>query len=200
MEALIAHYGYLAVLVGTFLEGETVLILAGFAAHRGYLQLPLVIAAAFLGTLFGDQLFFYLGRRHSEYLLSKRPHWRPRLERAQTLIQSYRVPIILGFRFLYGLRTVTPFALGMSQIPLRLFAPLNVIGALVWAVSFGYAGYLFGQAMEIFLGDLKRYEYWLFAALAAVGLVIWFVYRVWWEPARARNLSENKGRSEIPED
>jgi membrane protein DedA with SNARE-associated domain len=199
MEALIAHYGYLAVLVGTFLEGETVLILAGFAAHRGYLQLPWVIIAAFLGTLFGDQLFFYLGRRHSEYLLSKRPHWRPRLERAQTLIHSYRVPIILGFRFLYGLRTVTPFALGMSQVPLRLFVPLNVLGALIWAVSFGCAGYLFGQAMEIFLGDLKRYEYWLFAALAVAGLGVWFVYRVWWVPARARSLSENRGRSENPE-
>jgi hypothetical protein len=97
MEALIAHYGYLAVLIGTFLEGETVLILAGFAAHRDYLQLSWVIIAAFLGTLFGDQLFFYLGRRHSAYLLSKRPHWRPRLERAQTLIHSYRVPIILSF-------------------------------------------------------------------------------------------------------
>jgi membrane protein DedA with SNARE-associated domain len=186
MEALIAHYGYLAVLVGTFLEGEAILILAGFAAHRDYLQLPWVIIAAFLGTLFGDQLFFYLGRRHSEYLLSKRPHWRPRLERAQTLIQRYRGPIILGFRFLYGLRTVTPFALGMSQVPLRLFVPLNVLGALIWAVSFGCAGYLFGQAMEVFLGDLKRYEYWLFAALAAMGLAMWFVYRVWWEPARAR--------------
>jgi membrane protein DedA with SNARE-associated domain len=114
MEALIAHYGYLAVLVGTFLEGETILILAGFAAHRDYLQLPWVIIAAFLGTLFGDQLFFFLGRRHSEYLLSRSPHWRPRLERAERLIHNYRVPIILGFRFLYGLRSVIPFALGMS--------------------------------------------------------------------------------------
>jgi membrane protein DedA with SNARE-associated domain len=65
VDALIAHSGYAAVLVGTFLEGETVLVLAGIAAHRGYLDLPLVIGAAFLDTLFGDQLYFFLGRRHA---------------------------------------------------------------------------------------------------------------------------------------
>ena len=39
LTALIASYGYYALFVGTFLEGETVLIAAGFAAHRGILDL-----------------------------------------------------------------------------------------------------------------------------------------------------------------
>jgi membrane protein DedA with SNARE-associated domain len=38
LESILDPYGYLAVLVGTFLEGETILVLGGFAAHRGYLQ------------------------------------------------------------------------------------------------------------------------------------------------------------------
>ena len=72
LESLIDTYGYLAILVGTFFEGETVLVLGGFAAHRGYLDLPGVILAAFVGTLLGDQLFFVLGRWHSEKILAKR--------------------------------------------------------------------------------------------------------------------------------
>lgn len=173
MEALIQQYGYLVVLVGTFLEGETVLVLAGFAAHRGYLQLPWVITAAFVGSLFGDQLFFYLGRRHSGFLLRHRPHWQPRIERAQELIQRYSTLIILIFRFLYGLRTVTPFALGMSKVPARLFVPLNAGGALIWAVAIGGAGYLFGNALELILGDVKRYEMVVLLALLAGGILIW---------------------------
>lgn len=39
LTALIASYGCYALFVGTFLEGETVLIAAGFAAHRGILDL-----------------------------------------------------------------------------------------------------------------------------------------------------------------
>ena len=62
LQSLIDTYGYLAILVGTFFEGETILVLGGFAAYRGYLHLPWVIIAAFVGSLCGDQLFFFLGR------------------------------------------------------------------------------------------------------------------------------------------
>ena len=61
-ENWVTHFGYMAILIGTFLEGETILVLGGFLAHRGYLHLPWVIASAFAGTFAGDQLYFYLGR------------------------------------------------------------------------------------------------------------------------------------------
>jgi membrane protein DedA with SNARE-associated domain len=82
VETFIETYGYPALLVGTFFEGETFLVLAGFAAHQGYLDIPWVILAAFIGTLTGDQVFFYLGRRHSalvQSILSIYPHWLTRL-------------------------------------------------------------------------------------------------------------------------
>lgn len=63
----LSHYGYLALLIGTFLEGETILVLGGLAAHQGYLDLAGVILAAFAGSLMGDQFFFLLGRRRSAY-------------------------------------------------------------------------------------------------------------------------------------
>ena len=58
LQSIIENYGYAAILIGTFLEGETILMLAGLAAHQGYLVLTGVIFAAFLGSLSGDQLFF----------------------------------------------------------------------------------------------------------------------------------------------
>ncbi|MDD2409055.1 MAG: hypothetical protein PHF02_09530, partial [Tepidiphilus sp.] len=66
--ALVSQYGYLAVFVGCFLEGETILLLASYAARRGYLDPWLVWAvAAFAGTL-GDLFFFWLGRRHRSWV------------------------------------------------------------------------------------------------------------------------------------
>ena len=56
LEHLIDAYGYLAILAGTFLEGETILILGGVAAKLGYLDLPWVIVCGFTGSLIGDQL------------------------------------------------------------------------------------------------------------------------------------------------
>lgn len=176
METLIETYGYAAVLVGTFLEGETILVLGGFAAHRGYLALPWVILAAFVGSLCGDQLFFYLGRKHSQTILAIRPSWKARVDKAQRLVGRFQTPLILVFRFLYGLRTVLPFVIGMSSAPKGQFVFLNAVGALVWAVVVGTGGYLFGNALQIILGNLKHYEFMVFGAIAAVGALIWMFY------------------------
>jgi membrane protein DedA with SNARE-associated domain len=74
LESLIATYSYPALFAGTVLEGEAVLIIAGFLAYRGYLELPYVILVAFLGAFLGDQLFFQIGRRVGAAFLEKRPN------------------------------------------------------------------------------------------------------------------------------
>lgn len=173
LEHLVQSYGYLAVLIGTFLEGETILVLGGMAAKLGYLRLPGVIAAAFAGTLAGDQLYFHLGRRHGPALLARRPAWQARAGRIQTLLGRHPAMAILGFRFLYGLRTVTPFIIGMSGISSPRFLFLNALGAAGWAIAIGGLGYLFGHGLEIVLGDLHRYELEAMTATGVTGGLIW---------------------------
>ena len=178
MEQWVATYGYYAIFVGTFLEGETILVIGGFLAHRGYLALPGVVVAAFLGTLFGDQLYFYIGRLKGIPLLERRPAWKRKSERLLKLLRRNEVLLILGFRFLYGLRAVTPFLIGASGIsPLR-YTLLNVTGAAIWAVAIGTAGYLMGHALELVLDEVKRYELWILAAIAGIAAVAWLVRRV----------------------
>ena len=170
---LIADYGYVALFAGTLLEGETLLILAGFAAHQGYLQLPWVIGIALLGGFLGDQIYFWLGRRHGAWVLSHFPRFAPVFERAHTLIERYHEVLIVGIRFLYGLRTVGPLAFGMSEVQAWRFMLFNALGAAIWAVCVGSAGYLFGQALELWLHDLKRVEEALLFAILFVSLAIW---------------------------
>jgi membrane protein DedA with SNARE-associated domain len=178
MEALIARYGLLAVFAGTFLEGETVLILAGFAAHRGYLELPGVMLAAFLGAFFGDQLWFSIGRRGGRGFLARRPALARRVEGVRPWIARHERTVIWSFRFVYGIRSVAPFALGMSGTsPLR-FALLNAASGAVWAVLVSGAGYLLGAGLERILGNLREVEGLVFGAILAAGGVAWSA-RTW---------------------
>jgi len=176
LQSIIEHYGYAAIFIGTFLEGETVLVLAGLAAHQGYLVLTWVILAAFLGSLCGDQLFFYLGRKHSQAVLSRRPAWKKKAERVNRIMNKYQTPTILSFRFLYGLRTVTPFVIGMSRVSVKKFIVLNAVGALIWAAAIGSGGYLFGLALQVYIGKVEHYEVLVFAIIALLGLLIWIVH------------------------
>jgi membrane protein DedA with SNARE-associated domain len=190
LESIIQTYGYWALIIGTFLEGETILVIGGFAAHRGYLSLPLVILAAFIGTLAGDQLYFFIGRKKGNAFLDKRPSWKPHMEKVHILLERYQALLILGFRFLYGLRTVTPFVLGMSRVKTANFIMLNIVGALVWAALFGTGGYLFGAALEIFLEDIKRYERLTFLGMFLAGLAVWALHLYQKYRGRLRNIQK----------
>ena len=174
---LIDTYGYLAVLIGTLLEGETVLLLAGFAAHRGHLDLYTVIAVAVIGGFLGDQVFFFIGRYRGQRFLDRFPKYAPATARAQELLGRYHLPIILGMRFLYGLRAALPFAIGTGPISVPRFQALNLIGAVIWATTVTSAGYLLGHAAEYALGDLKKYEEIAFAVIAIAGIAYWLYSR-----------------------
>ncbi|HZP88482.1 MAG TPA: DedA family protein [Burkholderiales bacterium] len=172
LDQIVSTYGYLAVLIGTFLEGETILIIAGLLAHQGYLDLPWVVAAAFVGSTAGDQLFFSLGRQRGIAALERRPRWRRAAATAQRLLVRHQIWLILGFRFLYGLRTVTPFLLGASGIKPIRFLVLNIIGALIWAVSFGVLGYVVGETLQALVGKIKRLELLVVVIVVSAGLLI----------------------------
>lgn len=169
-QALLTNYGYLAVLVGTFFEGESILVMGGYAAHQGYLSLSGVLVAAFMGSFFGDQLYFVIGRMYGRQFLATRPAWQARVLRVDKLLARYQTIYILGFRFLYGLRTISPFVLGTGRVTASRFVFLNAVGAILWTLSVGLLGYAFGEMVTRYLGFAKAYEAYLFGGVIALGL------------------------------
>ncbi len=178
IDAIIAQYGYLALFVGVFFEGETILIVASFAAHQGYLKLEWVILTAFLGSMAGDEFYFFLGRLKGRAYLRKRPLWQLRAKRVQGLLERHHRLIIVGFRFLSGLRTVIPLSLGMSDIKVSQFIFFNTIGAFAWSVVIGLSGFLFGAALDVLLANIRRYEWHIMAAILAIGVLVWIILYV----------------------
>jgi membrane protein DedA with SNARE-associated domain len=173
LEHLVETYGYGIILVGTFMEGETVLLLGGIAAKLGYLRLPWVVIAAFAGSFLGDQLYFFLGRWHGKALLDRLPQWEPAARRVYDLLDRYRALYVVGFRFIYGLRTVSPFVIGMSRITTLEFFLLNLAGASLWAGGIGTLAFAFGHALEAALGDIRRYEVEVVTLLAGLAALMW---------------------------
>lgn len=176
LEDLVREFGYLAVFIGTFLEGETIQILGGLAAHAGFLQLHWVILVGCGGTLLGDQLYFFIGRRYGQAFLDNRPGWQLRVGKVHRYIERYDALAILSFRFFYGIRNVASFAMGTSNIPFPRFVILNALGAIIWAVVMAGLGYFFGEAVESAMGDIKRYEAYILAGVAGIGVVVYAVH------------------------
>lgn len=169
LETLIAEYGFSALIVGLLLEGETVLLIAGFLAGRGYFSFPQIVLLAFVVTLAADQGYFWLGYRHGDALLNRFPSLAPAVRRAWTLFHRYHSYFIFGFRFFYGLRVVTPILIGMSRFsPIRYFT-VNIVAVAIWAVVTAGLGLVFGKAIATMIADLHQYESTLVGLLFVVG-------------------------------
>jgi membrane protein DedA with SNARE-associated domain len=157
VQRLSVEYGawfYLLTFAWTFIEGETFVLVAGFAAAQGLLNAPLLLLAAWLGSFAGDQCYFWIGRNFGLRLLSRRPIWRGRVDSALGWVKRYDKWFILSFRFIYGIRNFSSFALGISGIGWQRFLILNLTAALLWAAAFVGAGFFCGRAFERMLGEL----------------------------------------------
>jgi membrane protein DedA with SNARE-associated domain len=149
-----SELGYLALFVGTLLEGETIVFLAGLAAHHGYLWFPAVVAVALIGGFLGDQFFFFLGRRYGNRVFTRFPGLATRAPRIQALLRRWDVHAIVLVRFLYGLRMAALIVIGSCGIAPWRVALFDFIGAVLWAFAVAGLGYFAGQVVQYWLARL----------------------------------------------
>ena len=181
LAGIIDAYGYWAVALGSFLEGETVLALAGLAAYRGYLDFYLVCVVAGMCGFAGDQMYFFLGRFRGAQMLARFPNVQERAHKFDRLLARYHAPLIVGIRFMYGFRILGPVMLGMGRVPAWKFMVFNFIGAVIWAPLIAGIGYVFGNVLQSILHDLKRVEEYAFLAVLLVGMGLFVLH---WYRAR----------------
>lgn len=141
---------------GCFVEGETVLLLAGLAAHRGMLQFGQVAALAFVAGALGDRTFFRAGRRCGSALFRRLPRLARQLPGVRHLLDRHHGVLILSVRFLYGLRVAGPIAMGALRVGPRRFAWLHAVGAAVRALLIAWPGWQLGNMRELLFHDLRR--------------------------------------------
>ena len=178
LESFLAKYGYIAILLGTVFEGESIMIMGGFSAHRGYLKLlPWVVLAGFVGNFIQNQVYFILGRRYGNRTMEKHPDWKPRLQQVNGWLQRFQSALTIGLRFVPGFRMIGGVAIGMSDVSTGRFVVLNLIGAVLWAVIIGFLGFLCGHVLELILGDIKHLEVPILVGIAVIGGLLIFRHR-----------------------
>ncbi len=180
---LLQEHIYPAIVLGSLVEGETTVVLAGYAAHQGYAPLPAVIALTAVVNFLLDLSWFWLGRWRGPQLLVRFPALRRGVDVVMPRLQLHRRKAIFLVRFMYGLRTAGPIALGIARVPVREFLLFNALGAVVWAITFASLGYAFGRALTVFLGHLAHFEKLAVALIVAGGLCA-FLWRYHRRPAR----------------
>lgn len=184
--AWITHYGYIAIfsllifgIVGLPVPDETLLTFTGYLIYKGNFSVQWAFAAAAAGSAAGMTLSYTLGRvfgmtvlhRYGKYL-----HITPsRLEGAHGWFERVgHWALTLGY-FIPGVRHLTAYAAGMSELAPHQFALFAYSGTVLWVTTFLSLGYFLGerwQAVE------KNIDHYLVGASIAIG-VLAAAYLVW---------------------
>jgi membrane protein DedA with SNARE-associated domain len=189
LATLLHQYGYLLIFIGTFAEGETLLLLGGYFAHRGYLDLYGVMATAFVAAVCGDQVFFHVGRRHAGKLFARFPHLHDKVRDAVHRAERHQNTVVLCMRFLWGLRIAVPVAMGMTRMDAGKFFRLNLVSAAIWAVLFASLGFSASHLVASLVDDFHRYELWIAGGLLGLGALVLAIR--WLSARRPEQLSED---------
>ncbi|MDR0406704.1 MAG: DedA family protein [Holosporales bacterium] len=172
-EEIIRAYGYYAIFGFACIEGEIALLTAGFLAHHQLLSLPYVILVAFVGTLMTEQGIFFIGRFYGQQLLNKFPKLKEKTHIVFRFLHKYDTLFIFTFRFIYGVRNISPLVIGTAGISPRKFSSLNIPAAAIWAMSVAGAGYIFADALQLLINNFERYQKMILLGILAIGGILW---------------------------
>ena len=182
MSGMHAIWGYVAVFtitfveslafIGLFVPGGLIIIVSGLGISHGYLDPTLTILAAVIGAIAGDSLSYSLGKRSSTAALARliKPE---HIARAEVFMQRYGSISILAARFVGVVRAIVPFFAGMTRMPMRTFMFWNVVSAIAWAVSFIFAGVIFGNLWRVLGTWTTRAGLLTFSLIGLVALFLW---------------------------
>jgi membrane protein DedA with SNARE-associated domain len=176
--AFVHEWGYIAVFLGAIVEGETVILTASALAALGYLNLYNIMGITFCTTVVVDQGLFLIGRRYGPAFFERFPKLRPRADRAFRLLHRFDKWFILSFRFIYGIRVISPIVIGAAGVEHKRFAPLNVLSALIWTTVSCYSGYMMGDVLERLLKNLEIVKHYVMIGLA-IAVSIAAIYWIW---------------------
>ncbi len=182
------EYGYIILFIWSIAEGETGLVMAGVLSHTGHMSVPISILVAGIGGFVGDQIYFYIGRYNKSYIHREFKTQRRKFALAHLLLKKYGWPIIFVQRYMYGLRTVLPMAIGVTRYDAKKFAFINFISAFFWSSATIIPAYIFGEEILAFLKYVKEHWYIVVpVALTLAGGIYYYFHKNTQKPKR-RNV------------
>lgn len=186
MEDFFQTYGpfivYLTLFLGSLVEGESIVLICSALAYKyEVISLPALIFLAFLGSMTADQTLFFVGRTYGPRLLERRESWKNASKRVFHHLHRHSTLFIISFRFIYGVRTISPIVIGAAGVSVKRFATLNVFAAFLWALIScvgGYLlGYFFADSIEGFIKNIEKYQkYIALGIVAIIAIISFYIY------------------------
>jgi membrane-associated protein len=137
-------------LVGFFLPGDSLLVMAGLVAATGDLEIVTLMVLLSAAAIIGDTVGYWFGFKTGPRLFARpdsRLFKREHLLKTKAFYEKHGGKTIVLARFMPLIRTFAPVVAGVAQMEYRKFMSYNVWGGIGWVTSMCLLGYSLGKSI-----------------------------------------------------
>jgi len=177
VENFLDQYGYIALVIGTFFEGETAILVASSLIHQGLFEAPYTVLFGFAGSFVSDWLYYIIGRLNGRYFIEKRPALKEKFMPVRQFFDTHKIQILFSYRFLYGFRIIIPLVIGVSNVRPSQYFFYSLVSGLIWSSTVNAVGYSIGRFLGIKTSVFEENLLFIILGFACFGLVIGFTVK-----------------------
>jgi len=176
VEELIKEWGYIVLFLYSFGGGFLALAVAGVLSYTGDLNIVASIIVAGSANFVGDQFLFTLARNNKSYAKTMMGKYGRKVALAHLLMRRYGSPVVFLQKYIYGIKTLIPLAMGLTKYSIKKFMVFNALATIVWAIVVGYSSYYMGEVILNMADEFKMYGIAL--VIAIILTVTYYVRKI----------------------
>ena len=166
-------YGYIGLFLYSLGGGFVALIGAAVLSFLGKMDLATSMTIAFFANAIGDVLLFYMARYQKSMMMEGLRKHRRKLALSHILMKKYGSWIILFQKYVYGIKTLIPIAIGLTKYDFKKFAILNVASSAIWTLTIGFGAYYSGSFLVGVAEAIKKDPWIAPLILVVFGGALW---------------------------
>ncbi len=149
-------YGYIILFFYSLGGGFFALAAAGVLSSMGKMDLATSMAVAFVSNFIGDMALLLFTRFNKHTMMDYLKKHRRKLAYSHLLMKRYGALVIFLQKYIYGVKTLVPIAIGLTRYDTVKFGILNLFASALWALVVGGASYLGGKTVLSLLEGAKQ--------------------------------------------
>lgn len=157
MEELIRDWGYIILFLYSFGGGFVALVVAGILSYSGELNIVVSMLVAGVSNFLGDQFLFTLARQNKAYAKQMMGKHKRKIALAHVMMRKYGSWVVFIQKYIYGIKTLIPLAMGLTKYDGRKFVFFNIFATTLWALVVGLSAFMLGELVYTYIEEFKTY-------------------------------------------
>ena len=157
MEELIKDWGYIILFLYSFGGGFVALVVAGILAYSGELNIVMVLLVAGTANFIGDQFLFTIARKNKAQAKEMMRKHQRKIALSHLLMKKYGSAVIFLQKYIYGIKTLIPLAMGLTKYDYKKFIFFNLFATIAWTLIVGISSYMLGELVYTYIEEFKSY-------------------------------------------